>query len=194
MCGSGLRRVPAQPAETVCEQARLDLPATPRSAGDARRFVAAQCDRWGLPLLVEDGVLAVSELVANAVVHGRSAVRLTLSLTGDVVEVAVGDENPRPPVVRPVRLSLDEDIDQAVALSRDQLDEPGAQWLIGEAGSITAGRGMLIVDAIADEWGISSRAVGKDVWFRLRTPTGADRVCRCPGSAATTPGGLPLRV
>lgn len=178
----------------MCEQARLNLPAAARSAGDARRFLAAQCGGWGLPLLLDDAVLAVSELVANAVVHGRSAVQLTVSLSGDFVEVAVGDENPRPPVVRPVRLNLDEDINEAVALSRLQLDEPGAQWLIGEAGSITAGRGMLIVDAVADEWGISSRTTGKDVWFRLRNPVRGERVCRCPGSESTTPGGLPLRV
>jgi hypothetical protein len=40
-------------------------------------------------------------------------------------------------------------------------------WHVGEAGGIAAGRGMLIIDAIADEWGITQLNAGKEVWFRL---------------------------
>lgn len=149
---------------------------------------------WGVQALSEDVVLTVSELVTNAVVHVRSAVTMTMSLSGDYLEVAVGDDSPRAPIVRPARLDLDADIDLVVARAVEDPDQRAPVWHVGEAGSIAAGRGMLIVDAVADEWGVNRLATGKEVWFRLRVPTERDgAACPCPGSLELTPGGLPLR-
>jgi anti-sigma regulatory factor (Ser/Thr protein kinase) len=178
----------------MCDQARLELPSAARAAGEARRFLAAQCGRWGLEALCDDVVLTVSELVTNAVVHAGSSAGVTVSLAGDFLEVAVRDDSPRVPILRPVRLDLEADIDVVIARPQQDGNERGPFWHVGEAGSIAAGRGMLIVDAIADEWGVSHRAGGKEVWFRFRTPATDERGCTCPGSHVHTPGGLPLRV
>jgi anti-sigma regulatory factor (Ser/Thr protein kinase) len=179
----------------VCEQAHFALPSETRAAAAARRFAAAQCDAWGLARLCEDVVLTVSELVTNAVVHARSSATLTISLSGDYLEVAVADDSARAPIVRPVRLDLEADIEQVIARAVEDLDTRAPVWHVGEAGSIAAGRGMLIVDAVSDEWGVNRLAYGKEVWFRLRAPRDPESVpCPCAGSRTLTPGGLPLRL
>lgn len=179
----------------MCEQARFPLPGETRAASAGRRFAEAQCQAWGLQALSEDVVLTVSELVTNAVVHARSSATMTISLSGEYLEVAVGDDSARAPIVRPARRDLDADIDLVIARSIEDPDPRGPVWHVGEAGSIAAGRGMLIVDAIADEWGVSRLATGKEVWFRLRIPKNREGApCPCAGSAAITPGGLPLRL
>jgi anti-sigma regulatory factor (Ser/Thr protein kinase) len=181
----------------VCDQARLALaPALPAAAA-ARRFAAAQCDRWELDALHEDTVLTLSELVTNAVVHAATPITVTMSLVGTYLEVAVSDDSPRAPILRPARVDLDADI--KALIDRDPHDSseatPPKGLHIGPAGSIAGGRGMLIVDALADEWGVAARSGGKEVWFRLRTPA-APRIadCTCPSSSVLTPGGLPLHV
>lgn len=167
----------------MCEQARLVLPPALPSAATARQFAAARCHQWGLPALSDDLVLSLSEVVTNAVVHTGSPATVTISLAGEYLEAAVSDDSPRAPIVRPPRLDLLADIE---ALR----DRDGLQ--VGPAGSIAGGRGMLIVDAIADEWGVAARSGGKEVWFRLRTPGGTAPSCKCLGSSVLTPGGLPL--
>jgi anti-sigma regulatory factor (Ser/Thr protein kinase) len=181
----------------MCDQTRLVLPPALSAAAAARRFAEAECRRWGLADLTDDVMLTLSELVTNVVVHAGSPATVTISLAGEFLEVAVSDDSPRAPVVRPVRADLNADIEALIdraahgsggVARRAELD-------IGPAGSIAGGRGMLIVDAIADEWGVTARSAGKEVWFRLRTPQGrpADS-CQCPTSSGITPGGLPLHV
>ncbi|MFI8949406.1 ATP-binding protein [Streptomyces sp. NPDC053750] len=67
-------------------------------------------------------VLAVSELVTNAVVHGEGEVVLRITVGVDVVRVSVTDHNPAPAVLK----------------------EAGPD---GESG-----RGIRLVDAISDAW------------------------------------------
>lgn len=157
----------------MCGEASVDLPKHSLSAREARRFVSEHCNGWRLGALRDDIVLPVSELVTNALVHGRSRVTLHVCLTQSFVEVSVGDDNPRSPVMRPVRVNASSDID-AVAARLDHLpDDPRDPVLHeGAAGSITAGRGLQIVDVVADEWGTASLSPGKRVWFRVRTPAG----------------------
>ena len=182
----------------MCEQGVVELPSSPTSAGEARRFVDERCSSWGLSELCDDLVLPVSELVTNAVLHARTPTTVTVSLTGRFVEVSVRDTNPRPPVLRPVRVDLEADIQQVAARLSDlpeDLRDPSLH--IGDAGSIAAGRGLHIVDAVADEWGVSELSEGKDVWFRIAIPTSAAqrRDCRCgTDRSTTTPGGLPLHL
>ncbi len=95
------------------------------------------------PRVVDDVLLAVSELVTNAVVHAREAPTVTIRLQPDryfLVEVA--DRDDRPPMVVP-----------------------------GEASRV-GGHGLRIVDAIASSWGVRSRpGGGKSVWAVFDTVT-----------------------
>jgi anti-sigma regulatory factor (Ser/Thr protein kinase) len=114
------------------------LSSTPRGARLARHLALNQLDAWGIPHGSEpsDAVaVIVAELAANAVTHGRVPGRdfeLRLALVTGSVRVEVSDTGtrPRPPApgdVRPPR----------------PLDE--------------AGRGLLLVDALADRWEVVDR-------------------------------------
>jgi len=179
----------------VCGQVVHDLPSDPRSPGEGRQLVSDQCLEWSLGDICEDMVLPVSELITNAFLHAGTQLRLTTSLTREFVEVSVRDDNLRAPIVRPVRIDLEADLAGLPEGVDVQGDHRHASLHVGEAGSVAAGRGLHIVDAVADEWGVAEYANGKDVWFRIRTPAGwePDVPCPCPGSGITTPGGLPIR-
>ncbi|MFJ9543235.1 ATP-binding protein [Streptomyces sp. NPDC101225] len=76
------------------------------SAGRARgltsKFLARSRVRTGAaPAEIDDVRLVVSELVANATQHGRSACRLRLHVSEERVTVEVYDDSPLPPRVRP---------------------------------------------------------------------------------------------
>ena len=179
----------------MCDQARLELPPSLPAAATARRFATARCSQWGLEALSDDAILTLSELVTNAVVHAATPITVTMSLVGEYLEVAVSDDSPRAPILRPARVDLDADIRALIEQTPQELAEgtPSKGLHIGPAGSIAGGRGLLIVDAVADEWGVAARATGKAVWFRLRSPA-APRIadCKCPSSSVLTPGGMPL--
>lgn len=178
----------------MCRQEAADFQPHPAAAHDARRFVTETCRRWGLQDLAEDLELAVSELVTNAVLHTNSALRVMLAVARGVVELAVHDGDPRPPVLRPVRRNLLADIDAAPTHPYDVHDPRHPSLHVGPAGSIAAGRGLLIVDAIADEWGVADRGDGKDVWLRLRGPHDWPYAsgCVCAGSQGSSPSGQPV--
>jgi PAS domain S-box-containing protein len=76
---------------------RWSLPGEPASIGRARQAVVRTCEAWGI-----DGgssaELVVSELVGNAVLHGRGDVVLRLFDTGEGLRIEVEDANPAPPV------------------------------------------------------------------------------------------------
>ncbi|MCC2307701.1 SpoIIE family protein phosphatase [Cellulomonas sp. zg-Y338] len=73
------------------------LPSEPASIGRARHAVLRTCQAWSL----SDGPsaeLVVSELVANAVLHGWGHIALRLYDTGEGLRIEVEDSNPTPPV------------------------------------------------------------------------------------------------
>ncbi|WP_333768379.1 ATP-binding protein [Streptomyces sp. IBSBF 2435] len=115
------------------------LPCAAQSAGEARRLVLAACGAWGLDELAESGTLLVSELVGNAVRHTRcQLVRVEVARVGrDRVRISVTDRSAALPVRR----------------------DPGD--------GATCGRGLLILDALADRWGTDPLAYGKRVWAEL---------------------------
>jgi len=80
-------------------------------------------------------VLLTSETVTNAVVHGRSEVRVTIDASPERMRVEVEDDDVRHPVRRP-----------------DDVDSLG-------------GRGVALLDAFASSWGVDSIGNGKVVWF-----------------------------
>nr|WP_246314741.1 SpoIIE family protein phosphatase [Kineococcus aurantiacus] len=121
-------------AETV-------LPADPRSVRDARRVVQRCCGHQGVDDdTTETAVLLASELVTNAVVHGRSDARLRVVASPRSVHVEVGDDNDRVPVLQ----THDDD-----ALS---------------------GRGIWLLETAATRWGVREEPIGKVVWFTLEVP------------------------
>jgi anti-sigma regulatory factor (Ser/Thr protein kinase) len=103
----------------------------------ARAFVDARLQRWGCDHLVEIAQVLVSELVTNAVVHAGTDCTLRVSLVGGLLRVGVTDRSAAPVQV--------------------QEYTPGA----------TSGRGLMIVDALADGWGVEAGEGGKTVWFEV---------------------------
>lgn len=76
---------------------RWALPSEPASIGRARHAVLRTCEAWEIPD-ASNAELIVSELVANAVLHGWGHVALQLYDTGDGLRIEVEDDNPTPPV------------------------------------------------------------------------------------------------
>lgn len=102
----------------------------------ARASVRAACAP-AFPQLVDDALLLVSEVVTNAVEHGRAPVRLSVDCDPDGITVAVEDGSPTLPRTR-------------------RIDRRRH-----------SGRGLVLVQSIAAEWGVRRTGNGKQVWFRL---------------------------
>ncbi|WP_181785949.1 ATP-binding protein [Streptomyces phytophilus] len=119
---------------------------SPRSVGQARDFVAARVGAAVGPDRADDIRVCVSELVTNALVHGTPRGRQLR------VHVAVDDGA--------VRIEVH--------------DASGASpYLRHPAPTDDHGRGLQLVDALADEWGTRDRdGLGKLVWASfIRTAT-----------------------
>ncbi|MEU2335154.1 ATP-binding protein [Streptomyces sp. NPDC013172] len=95
------------------------------------------------PDLVDSVLLTVSELVTNAHVHAHSAAQLILVWDEECLHVTVHDTSPHLPEQR-----------------RPDDEAQG-------------GRGMLLVDALADTWQAQRCPRGKDVIACFRPPSGA---------------------
>lgn len=88
---------PSTPTRMSGRTRRWRFPAVTESVRSARQATVTTCTGWGI---AEAGAaeLVVSELVANAVMHGWGVVTLTLGDTGDGLRVEVEDDNPMPPL------------------------------------------------------------------------------------------------
>ncbi len=116
------------------------LSSTPRGARLARLLAVDALRDWGLP--AEAAGHVVAELAANAATHGRvpgRSFRLTLLVVGATLRIEVTDtRGDRRPVLR----------------------EPVA--------GAESGRGLLLVDALADRWGVGEgRFPRKVVWAEI---------------------------
>ena len=144
----------------------------PAAPGEARRFVTTTCEQWQRSDDLDTVALLTSELVTNGVLHARTPVAVQMREDDRGLLVEVHDSDPRPPTPRGHRVNLLADIDEVLqrlddTLSLTTIDERHAALAVGPAGAIGAGRGLLLVEALADEWGVELGAVGKAVWFRL---------------------------
>jgi anti-sigma regulatory factor (Ser/Thr protein kinase) len=91
--------------------------------------------------------LVVTELVTNAVIHGHARPQLSVGWDGHSVQVEVEDDGPGRPTLRPMNPTT------------------------------TSGRGLALVDQIADDWGVAAPPTpeeitpdhqhGKVVWARI---------------------------
>ncbi|MET0930801.1 MAG: SpoIIE family protein phosphatase [Aeromicrobium sp.] len=106
------------------------------TVAEARQFVVERLHTWEVPEpVIRDLALITSELVTNAVVHGGSPIALRLERSGSRVVVLVRDEAPGD-LPRPRRPNDDDE----------------------------HGRGLHIVEALSDEWGMRALVRGKCVW------------------------------
>ncbi|WP_227026005.1 ATP-binding protein [Streptomyces fodineus] len=125
----------------------MDYDVTPLSVRIARTVVSAHLRLWGLENLIDTGALAISELMTNVLDHtrpdseGRRSARVTVTRIPDGVALCVHDS------------------DSALPLQRRAGDDD------------ENGRGLQLVRAIADKFGISQPpSGGKDVWLTLLVP------------------------
>lgn len=124
-------------------RAQIDLPANLASGSRARVFLADHLCRWEVETLLDTAQLLTTELVANAVIHARSAVSVTARLAPDRLRVEVADTGAG-----------------ALAMREAGPDDTG-------------GRGLLLIEALAAAWGTSADGDGKLVWFELDTDADA---------------------
>ncbi|MEY9992254.1 anti-sigma regulatory factor (Ser/Thr protein kinase) [Streptomyces sp. V4I8] len=148
--------------ETAAPTARLDtrirnfslkLSSTPRGARLARLLATEQLRSWGVPL--DPAGHIVAELAANAALHGRIPGRdflLLVYVVGDTLRIEVTDT-------------------RADSLPHVEQPAPDAE----------SGRGLTIVDALADRWGVApGLPPRKTVWAEIALSP----VCRNPYSGA----------
>ncbi|MFJ9183849.1 ATP-binding protein [Streptomyces anulatus] len=107
----------------------------------ARRHVRRVLVEWKLAGLVDDATLITSELATNVITHAKG--------TGDYFELGLRRRNG--------------------VLILEVADS--YQWLMPElrkpTDDETSGRGLLIVDMLAERWGVRPRNPGKTVWAHL---------------------------
>ena len=118
------------------------LPTARRSPGVARQVARDALTSWRLTHLTDTAVLLISELVTNAVLHARqdgSGLALSLEIRGRRLRIEVHDGDLHGPRPR-VPSGLDE-----------------------------SGFGFVLVNSLADNWGVRKTAVGKAVWAELDT-------------------------
>ncbi|MFD9305218.1 ATP-binding protein [Streptomyces sp. NPDC060048] len=125
---------------------RMGFTVGDHSARHMRRILRMFLVRWDLAVLADGAELALTELVVNVVRHvpGRDCVVLIL----------------RQPQGLRVEVS-----DPCPALSRVARGSGGDRGEPAEGG-----RGMLLVEALADRWGADPNSTGKTVWFECDAP------------------------
>lgn len=132
-----------------------------RSVRAARDFTIAILRRWGVAERREDIATVVSELLTNAVRHAlpgpgdawpRWPIRLGLLQPGPCVLCAVADPSEKAPV-------------------------PAEPCHLAETG-----RGLLVIDALSDQWGYTTPSdMGKVVWAMFSTRPGPSHASSHPG-------------
>ena len=133
----------ARAAQTALD---LELPAEPASVPEARRALARPLDAAALPDdVVADISLLAGELVTNAIQHGSrpgDTIRLRAERRGACLRIAVDDA--------------------ARGASVPQVLSQDTQR--------TGGRGLGIIDRIADRWGEQIVGGRNEVWFEIELP------------------------
>ena len=149
------RRLPDQPVDDAVllvghlsgapldqvTELRRTLPPTPESASVARWLVTDLLRTVLADDPLDTAALLTTELVSNAIRHTRDELVLTVRLEGGWLRVGVADSSHRRP------------------------------QLVRGGGRDPSGRGLQLVTALADRWGVDpdGRGLGKTVWFEIGT-------------------------
>ena len=127
----------AQPSQTRKLRQRLGR-ADLKAVPEARRALRELLRQWGRPGRSEIAELLTSELVTNALIHTDHDAVLTATVGPRGLRVEVRDFVGRRPRLR-----------------------------VPNADDGTHGRGLVLVQSLADAWGVRAHGVGKAVWFEL---------------------------
>jgi anti-sigma regulatory factor (Ser/Thr protein kinase) len=117
---------------------RATFEPVPASARAARQFVGDYLSASDATGGLDLVLVLVSELATNSIVHARTVFNVWVDVTGRGVRVGVDD--------------LD-----------DTLPAPTTQ-AVPES---TGGRGLAMVEAAADRWGVAYTRGGKSAWFEI---------------------------
>ncbi|MFE4665043.1 SpoIIE family protein phosphatase [Streptomyces sp. NPDC056716] len=118
-------------------------PGDPEALAEARHLIRAAVRAWGAVDCADEVELVADELITNALMHTEGAAIVTLRVLG-------GTE-------RRLRVEVE---DSSSALPRRR--EPGTSGV--------SGRGLMLVDLLADVWGVEARGGGKCVWCEFVVP------------------------
>lgn len=121
----------------------MELQALPSRIGQVRRIISAQLRYWHLDPLIDQAALGVTELLTNVHRHAQPDKLCTveIELLLDRLVVSVKDHDPRLPSLREADLFA------------------------------TSGRGLGLIAAVSETWGVRPRGEGgKVVWFTLAAP------------------------
>ncbi|MFI6945136.1 ATP-binding protein [Streptomyces sp. NPDC050422] len=166
---SGVALVVAQEVPTSSSMA---VPHGPAGVGQARHRMREQLRSHGVSdSVVDDAVLILSELLSNACRHGRPLGRHT--------DVGDGD----------VRAAWR--VDRTGGLTVEVTDGGGPTRPVPATPSVTArgGRGLNIISALAEEWGVRDDSSGEvTVWVLVNEGHGGDEGHGRPGNRPDTRG------
>ncbi|MFJ8659209.1 ATP-binding protein [Streptomyces sp. NPDC093795] len=119
---------------------RMGFTVGEHSAGHMRRILRMLLTRWELDRLTDSSTLALTELVANVVRHVPGRRCSVLILREPYgLRIEVADGVPGTVIAK--------------------LADPLAE----------SGRGLALVEAVTDRWGVTETAEGKTVWFECDT-------------------------
>ncbi|MEV8565836.1 SpoIIE family protein phosphatase [Streptomyces sp. NPDC051322] len=120
--------------------------AQPERVSTARRQLRELLHDWADPEQADSAVLMVSEMMTNVLVHTDGDAVLSAEVSGE-------------PGVRRLRVEV-----------ADASDELPHKRRPGELAS--SGRGLMLMEGLADRWGVDPRGSGKSTWFELYEPPG----------------------
>jgi sigma-B regulation protein RsbU (phosphoserine phosphatase) len=145
----------------VCRVANAEFDAIAASVPTARHFVADCLNRWEVTDLEEVALLLTSELVSNSVTHAASGGVVSAAMAFDVLEIGVTDFDSH-------------------SLPSVRIDRRPTNGIAQGERLAHGGRGLMLVNRLADEWGVEGHPQGKHVWFRLHKDDWIFRpACRC---------------
>ena len=115
-----------------------ELPAVPSSVPEGREFLTKALASWGCAGSADHALLLLSETLTNAVQHAEGPIGLQVCRTDTDLTVEVSDTSPQLP--QPRLAAEDEE----------------------------SGRGLHLVRALSDSWGVRPTDDGKTTWFTLK--------------------------
>jgi serine/threonine-protein kinase RsbW len=123
---------------------KAEFSAEPSAPGAARRLVVnALRERGHGETMLDDIAIVVSELATNAVLHARSPFSIAATERDFVVRLSVHDHG------------------------------EGSPRVPDRGPAATSGRGLMLVDQLANRWGVDANLAGKIVWAELRPKPGS---------------------